>query len=151
FSTQNGSAVCTSVQLTPGGSGSGVAVCSSATLPVGANTITAAYSGDSRYPPSNASIPYTVNGNTPTTTLSVNPPAPVTGQVVTFTATVSNGGDPVTSGTVFFGNSFGLPPLSGVAQLVSSGPAAGTATLRTKLAPGGYFAVAAYQGIAGNQ
>ena len=149
FTTQNGTPLCIPVQLTLESGGS-FASCSTATLLVGANTITAMYSGDANYSPSGASIPYTVNGNTPTTTLSVNPPAPVTGQVVTFTATVSNGGDPVTSGTVTFFDSQRLLVL-GTVQLVQAGPAAGTATLKTRLAPGMYFMVASFDGIAGNQ
>ena len=149
FSTQNGSPLCVPVQLRQE-SGSSVAVCSTATLPVGASTIVAMYDGDSNYSPSSGSLPYTVNGNTPTTTLSVNPAAPVTGQVVTFTATVSNGGDPVNAGTVTFFDSGHLVVL-GTVQLVLAGPAAGTATLRTRLAPGTYFVVANFNGTAGNQ
>jgi Bacterial Ig-like domain (group 3)/FG-GAP-like repeat len=149
FTTQNGTPLCVPVQVTLEGGGS-FASCSTATLPVGANTITAKYSGDSNYSPSSASTPYAVNGNTPTTTLLVNPPAPVTGQVVTLTATVSNGGDPVTSGTVTFLDSERLP-VFGTVQLVSAGPAAGTATLRTRLAPGNYLLEASFNGIAGNQ
>jgi Big-like domain-containing protein/VCBS repeat protein/FG-GAP repeat protein len=124
--------------------------CATATLPVGVNSITAAYSGDSSYSPSSGSIPYTVQGNMPTTTLSVSPPAPVTGQVVTLTATVSNGGDPVTSGTVTFSNSETLETL-GTVQLVQAGAAAGTATLKTRFAPGNYFVFASFNGTLGNQ
>ena len=149
FTTQNGTPLCVPMQLTFEGGGS-FASCSTATLPVGANTITAKYSGDSNYSPSSASTPYAVNGNTPTTTLLVNPPAPVTGQVVTLTATVSNGGDPVTSGTVTFFDSEHVLVL-GTVQLVNAGQAAGTATLRTRLAPGDYLLEASFNGIAGNQ
>ena len=152
FSTQNGfQPLCQPVTLQTSCSDTcGIATCSTAVLLVGVDPVNAAYSGDASYNPSNASIQYTVIGNIPTTTLTVSPAAPVTGQVVTLTATVSNGSDPVTSGTVFFGNSFNGQTL-GTVQLVSSGPAAGTATLRTRLAPGDYFAVAGFQGTTGNQ
>ena len=150
FTTQNGSRLCIPVPLTQV-SGASMASCATATLPVGANTVTAAYSGDSNYNPSNGSALYTVNGNIPTTTLSVSPPAPVTGQIVTLTATVSNNGDPVTSGTVTFIDSEAGPPVLGTAQLVQSGPAAGTATLKIRLAPGMYVTLARFNGITGNQ
>ena len=149
FTTQNGTLLCVPVPLTLEGGGD-FATCSTALLPVAANTITALYSGDANYSPSNASIPYTVNGNMPTTTLSLSPPAPVTGQVVTLTAAVSNGGDPVTSGTVTFLDSEHLLVL-GTVQLVEAGAAAGMATLKTRLAPGNYLLEASFNGIAGNQ
>ena len=152
FSTQNGfQPLCRPVTLVISCSGTcSVATCSTAVLLVGMDTIAAAYSGDANYSPSNASIQYMVSGNIPTTTVSVSPAAPVTGQVVTLTATVSNGGDPVTSGSVFFSNSENGQVL-GTVQLVQAGPAAGTATLKTRLAPGDYFVVAEFLGIMGNQ
>jgi Bacterial Ig-like domain (group 3)/FG-GAP-like repeat/FG-GAP repeat len=153
FSTQNGfQPLCQPVTLQISCSDTcSIATCSTAVLPVGVDAIAAAYSGDASYSPSNTSIQYTVTGNIPTTTVSVSPASPVTGQVVTLTATVSNGGDPVTSGTVFFGNS-GNGQTLGTVQLEGMGaPAPGTATLKTRLAPGNYFVVAEFQGIIGNQ
>ena len=152
FTGQGGFRLCVPVQLVPScNSSCSIAVCSTATLPVGANTITAAYSGDSNYSPSNGSIPYTVNGNTPTTTLTVSPPSPVAGQVVTMTATVSNGGDPVISGSVTFLNSQNSEVLGTVELESQAGPAPGTATLKTRFAPGNYSVLASFDGTFGEQ
>ena len=152
FTGAEGTQLCVPVQLTPSCDfNCSIAVCSTATLPVGANTVSAAYSGDSNYSPSSGSIPYTVNGNTPTTTLTVSPPSPVAGQVVTLTASVSNGGDPVTAGTVTFFNIANSQVL-GTVQLVSqSGSAPGTATLKTRFAPGNYPVYAIFNGTLGEQ
>ena len=64
---------------------------------------------------------------------------------------MSNNGDPVTSGTVTFIDSEVGPPVLGTVQLVQGGPAAGTATLKTRLAPGMYVTLARFNGITGNQ
>jgi len=154
FTDSDGFRLCVlPVQLVVAGCGSNcsTAACSTATLPVGANTVTAAYSGDSNNNPSGGSIPYTVNGNTPTTTLFVSPASPVAGQVVTLTATVSNGGDPVTSGTVTFSNSNNSEVLATVQLVSQSGPALGTAILKTRFAPGNYPVLANFNGTFGNQ
>jgi hypothetical protein len=153
FTGQGGFRLCVPVQLVVAGCGSNcsTATCSTATLPVGANTVTAAYGGDSNNNPSSGSIPYTVNGTTPTTTLTVSPPSPVAGEVVTLMATVSNGGDPVISGTVTFLNSDNSAVLGTVQLENQSGPAPGTATLKTRFAPGSYPVLASFSGTLDNQ
>jgi Bacterial Ig-like domain (group 3)/FG-GAP-like repeat len=76
------------------------------------------------------------------TTLTVSPSLASAGQVVTLTATVSNG-DLVTSGTVTF---LSGTKVLGTVQLVASGQAMGTATLKTRFAPGTYTLTAGFNG-----
>ena len=134
---------CTGVQLAQQANGS-TATCQTATLAVGSHTIATNYDGDNNFTGSSGSIPYTVvAAGATTTTLSVSPPSPVlAGQVVTLTATVGNG-DLVTAGTVTF---FSGTQALGTVQLVQSGQAMGTATLRTRFAPGTYTLTARFNG-----
>jgi hypothetical protein len=153
FTGASGSQLCVPVKLVVAGCGSNcsTAACSTATLPVGADTVTAAYGGDSKYNPSSGSIQYTVNGVTSTTTLTVSPPSPVVGQVVTLTAKVTNGGDPVLFGIVTFLNSTNSQVLGTVQLESQTSPAPGTATLKTRFAPGSYSVLASFNGTLDNQ
>ncbi len=153
FTGAEGSQLCVPVKLVAAGCGSNcsTAACSTATLPVGADAVTAAYGGDSKYNPSSGSIQYTVNGVTSTTTLTVSPPSPVVGQVVTLTAKVTNGGDPVLFGIVTFLNSTNSQVLGTVQLESQTSPAPGTATLKTRFAPGSYSVLASFNGTLDNQ
>ncbi len=136
---------CTGVVLVPQQSGS-TATCTTASLTVGSHTIAGNYGGDPEgtFSPSSGSIPYTVVASTTATTLSASPPSPVpAGQVITLTATVTTGSSPVTVGTVTFSNG---TQVLGTVQMVQSGQAAGTATLKTRFAPGSLTLVAQYDG-----
>ncbi|MGO9517874.1 MAG: FG-GAP-like repeat-containing protein [Candidatus Korobacteraceae bacterium] len=82
-------------------------------------------------------------GDPTLTTLTVFPNQVSAGQVVTLTAAVTIEGDLVTVGTVTF--SVGRQVL-GTVQLVQFGQAAGTATLKTRFAPGTFTPIAHYNG-----
>src|SRR5271165_3137429 len=82
-------------------------------------------------------------GDPTLTTLTVSPNQVSAGQVVTLTAAVTIGGDLVTAGTVTF--LVGRQVL-GTVQLVQLGQAAGTATLKTRFAPGTFMPTAHYNG-----
>ena len=76
-------------------------------------------------------LPLAAEAQVPTTTtLTVNPIPAMVGQVVTLTATVTSNGEPVAVGTLTF--------LSGkqVLATVQVVQASGTATLKTRFAPG---------------
>ena len=77
----------------------------------------------------------------PTTTqLAADPTTAALGTVFTFTATVSVNGQPVTAGSVQFNDG---SRLLGSAQIVISGPSAGTAVLKTASFGGGSHSVTA--------
>ena len=76
-----------------------------------------------------------VAGVPTTTTLRVNPLPATAGEVVTLTATVNSGGEfPVTVGTVSFLS--GKQVLATVQMVQTIGQSEGTATLKTRFAPG---------------
>jgi large repetitive protein len=101
-----------STDLTPGGvtltAGQAFtasqATFSTSSLALGSHTITAFYSGDSFFPPSHGddSADPEIVVNPATTAVSSTPNPSVFGQAVTFTATVSNGGTAIPTGTVDF-------------------------------------------------
>jgi Bacterial Ig-like domain (group 3) len=117
----------------------------------GANSLTASYAGDDNYdaPTSAAvSVGYSATAPVNAITFTASPAAAATRQPVTFTANVTTGGIPATSGTVeFFDGTVSL----GTAQVVGSAPAkgfvTGSATLKTILAFGNHQLKATYHGI----
>ncbi len=95
----------------------------------GQYNLTAAYSGNSGFAASSTPQPVPVVVPHPTiTTLTANPASGPLGTVFTLTATVTVNGKPVTAGSVQFND--GKRPL-GSAQVISSGPSAGTVVLKT--------------------
>jgi trimeric autotransporter adhesin len=95
----NGTSEITGIDL----NGSGQAVLNYAGLPAGTDSITAKYLGSANDVGSaSASVSQVVNGDSTSTTLSTSPNPSSYGQMVTFTANVTSGGSPVTSGTVQF-------------------------------------------------
>jgi hypothetical protein len=83
-------------------SASGTATLTTAALTAGAHVIAANYGGTTSFAASDDTLTQTVNQLDTTTALesSLNPS--ILGQPVTFTATVTNGADPVTDGSVIF-------------------------------------------------
>jgi Bacterial Ig-like domain (group 3)/FG-GAP-like repeat/FG-GAP repeat len=82
--------------------------------------------------------------NPTTTQLGVQSTTGLAGSVFTFTATVTVNGKPVTAGSVLFKQG---TRLLGKAQVVVSGPSAGTAILKTtSFGPGLYDVTASYSG-----
>ena len=135
---------CSGVQLTLQQNGS-TATCQTAALAVGGHTIIASYHGDANFNPSGNFIPYTILAPT-MTVLTVAPPSPVgAGQVVTLTATVTSGGETLMVGTVTFSNG---KQVLGTVQVVRAN---GTATLKTRLAPGQYSFTAGFNGTSSFQ
>ena len=128
--TENGSAVCTAVPLGTGGQ----APCTTSTLLPGMHAIAATYSGDQNFATSQGGLNQLVNqaGASTTTTLTVAPNPATAGQVVTLTATVTSNNEPVLVGTVSFLS--GTQVLATVQMAQTAGQ--GTATLKTRFAPG---------------
>ncbi|HEY5788781.1 MAG TPA: Ig-like domain repeat protein [Microlunatus sp.] len=112
--------------------GDGVATLTASALAVGSHTITAAYSGTAVLAESSGTVTQVVNRADSTTVLtsSLNPSD--FGDLVTFTATVTAGGSPLTTGSVQFavdGTDTGGPLAidgSGQATFTTGGLAAGT-------------------------
>jgi len=121
-------------------SGVSVATCQTSSLAVGLDTVAGAYSGDSNFVSSNGSTAYPVTPATTSAVLSVSPSNATAGQVVTLTATVTANGAPVPNGTVTFSSASAT---LGTVQIVM---ASGTATLKTRFAPGSYSLTARYNG-----
>ncbi len=121
----------------------GTASCAVGQLPAGSYTLGVSYSGDGNYFSGSDSITgYAVSKLTSAVTVSPDVAAPVWGQGVSFTAAVSAGGAPVTSGTVQW--SVGGTPIGAPVQIGSDG----TAPLGplTDLAVGSDQVSAAYSG-----
>ena len=92
-------------------------------------------------------LPFTAEAKqATTTTLTVAPNPATAGEVVTLTGAVTSGGNPVTAGTVTF---LSGAQVLGTVQLVQGGAQLGTATLKTRFAPGNpnpYTLTAQYNG-----
>ena len=116
---------------------SGVATVTTDTLAVGTHTITAAYLGTTDYATSSGTVDQVVDA-APTATVLTSSLNPSTfGDSVTFTATVTSGGQPVSSGTVQFsdaGGDLGAPV---------DVEADGTATFTTSALPVGDHTITA--------
>ena len=120
---------------------SGQATFTTSTLTEGSHTITATYSGTPAFESSSGSVTQVVQRAATSTVLtsSVNPST--VGQPVTFTATVTSGGNPVTTGTVDF--------TEGATTLADDVPvnASGQATFTTStLTEGSHTITATYSG-----
>lgn len=121
----------------------GTATYSTSALASGSHAIAAAYQGTATLAASTGTLTQDVDLQTTATTLTAAPDPSDAGEAVTFTATVTSGGAPVTSGTVQLSD--------GAAALGSPVPVAadGTATFTTSaLAPGEHTVKAAYSGSA---
>ncbi len=95
----------------------------------GQYSLTAGYSGNSGFAASATPQPLPVVVPHPTTTtLTANPDTGALGTVFTLTATVTVSGKPVTAGSVQFNDG---KRFLGAAQVILSGPSAGTAVLKT--------------------
>lgn len=85
-----------------------------------------------------------------TTTLSLSSPSVTTGTAVTLTASVVSGGTSVNAGQVVFCNASATycegPAILGSAWMITSGSAAGTATIHKTFGPGTYNIEAVFQG-----
>lgn len=143
--TSGGSPVTTgSVQFSDGGTalgapvavnGSGVATLTTSSLGVGSHPITATYGGTAELATSSGTVTQIVNRAATVTRLtsSLNPSR--VGEGVTFTAAVTSGGDPLTTGSVQFtvdGTDMGAPLAlngSGQATYTTGALAAGTHTI----------------------
>lgn len=97
--------------------GSGVATLTTSALTVGTHAIEARYGGTANYDSSDDDLDQVVSALESTTVVVSAPNPSVYGSDATFTATVTSGGNPVTSGAVQFsegGTSYGPPvPLGG--------------------------------------
>jgi LPXTG-motif cell wall-anchored protein len=113
------------------------------TLSVGTHTIAADYTGVGNLADSSGTTSQVVNKATTSTVLTSAPNPSAVDESVTFTATVTSGGDPITSGSVLFtDDGTNLAPAVPVA-------ADGTATLTTSaLTAGTHSIVATYDGTA---
>ena len=115
--------------------GSGVATLTTSALTVGTHTIEASYGGTANYDSSDDDLDQVVSALESTTVVVSAPNPSVYGSDATFTATVTSGGSPVTSGTVQFsegGTSYGPPvPLAGdgTASLTADQLPVGTHTI----------------------
>ncbi|MFH8252587.1 beta strand repeat-containing protein [Microbacterium sp. B2969] len=150
--TSSGSPVTTgSVVFTEGATtlatvpvdGAGNATFTTSTLTVGAHTITATYSGTAAFGTSSGTVTQNVEVFPTVTFLASSSNPSTVGQNVTFTATVTAGGAPVTTGTVTFAD--------GVTVLAADVPLAadGTATFTTSaLAAGSHPMSGTYSGTA---
>lgn len=126
--------------ITLGGSGTGTYTTSS--LLAGTYSVTASYAGDSVYDVSTSTAqPLTINSLPGTTTaLAISPTGPLTyGQPVTLTATVTQTGGGIPTGSVNF-------TLGGVAFGAGTLNSSGVATLTTVLPAGGGSLGANYAG-----
>lgn len=150
--TSGGSPVTSgSVAFSDGGSplgapvslaGDGTATLTTSALSVGSHTISAAYTGPAEFATSSGSATQIVNAAPTDTALSSSFNPSDVGAPVTFTATVTSGGSPVTSGTVTFTDD--SAPLATV-----SVDATGTATFTTSaLVAGTHPITATYSGTA---
>ncbi|GAA1980087.1 hypothetical protein GCM10009777_11900 [Microbacterium pumilum] len=115
----------------------GTATFTTSALTAGTHPITATYAGTPAYTTSTGNLDQVVEANATSTVLvsDVNPSA--VGQAVTFTATVTSGGAPVTTGTVAFSD--------GGTTLGSNVPvdATGTATFTTSALTAGTHPITA--------
>jgi hypothetical protein len=82
--------------------GSGQATFTTSSLTAGSHPITATYSGTAAFGTSSGAVTQIVNKAVTATALGSSPNPSVVGAPVTFTATVTSGGNPVTTGTVTF-------------------------------------------------
>jgi hypothetical protein len=122
--------------------GSGQATLTTSALTAGTHAITADYSGTAALGASSDTVSQVVDLPATVLDLVSNPNPSVAGELVTFTATVTSGGSPVSTGTVTFAD--------GAATLgVVSVDGSGQATLATNaLASGGHTITATYSGTA---
>ena len=120
---------------------SGQATFTTSTLTEGSHTITATYTGTTAFQPSSGSVTQVVQRAATSTVLtsSVNPST--IGQAVTFTATVTSGGNPVTTGSVDFTE--GATILAAGVALNASGQATFTTSTLTE---GSHTITATYTG-----
>jgi len=118
--------------------GSGQATYNTSSLSAGLHPLKAVYNGTENFQPSTSQRLYhTVTAAGSNTVLTSSPPSSVFGQTVTFTATVTAGGTPLTSGQVTFydgATELGTDTLdaSGKATLSTSTLAAGTHTIKAR-------------------
>ena len=117
----------------------GTATLTTGALTAGTHPIAATYGGTPAYATSSDTLDQVVDANATSTSLvsDVNPST--VGQPVTFTATVTSGGAPVTTGTVAFAD--GGTPLASVPV-----DATGTATFTTSALSGGTHPITATYG-----
>ncbi|CCH78798.1 exported hypothetical protein [Nostocoides japonicum T1-X7] len=120
----------------------GTATFTTSDLTVGSHAITAAYGGFGTFAASSGSVTQVVEKTATTTTLTSTLNPSTVGQPVTFTADVTAGGDPVTTGTVTFS-------VDGVDGAPTALGGDGTATLLVPTFDAGtHTAVAHYDGSA---
>ena len=118
--------------------GSGQATYNTSSLSAGLHPLKAVYNGTANFQPSTSQRLYhTVTAAGSNTVLTSSPPSSVFGQTVTFTATVTAGGTPLTSGQVTFydgATELGTDTLdaSGKATFSTSTLAAGTHTIKAR-------------------
>ncbi len=122
--------------------GSGEATFTTSSLTVGSHTITADYSGTATLSPASDNLTQTVRAITDVALVSDNNPS-TDGESVTFTATVTSGGSPVTTGTVQFSD--GATPLGTPVAVDGSGEATFTTS---SLTVGSHTITADYSGTA---
>ncbi|HWF48048.1 MAG TPA: FG-GAP-like repeat-containing protein [Bryobacteraceae bacterium] len=114
----------------------------------GANSIIASYGGDTVNAMSSSTPVNIAQAQNSVTSLQVQPNAVIPGTVVVLKAAVTVNGSPVTAGTVAFKDVSGR--LLGTAQVVSSGPNAGTAAFSSIGLSAASTCIAAYYSGAPN-
>jgi subtilisin-like proprotein convertase family protein len=121
--------------------GSGQATFTTSSLTVGGHVVAAIYGGTAAFGTSEGAETQIVDQAATATSLGSSPNPSLVGAPVTFTATVTSGGNPVTTGTVTFTE--GATTLAGGVAVDGSGQA----TLTTSaLTPGSHDITATYSG-----